>query len=377
MARGIGRRTAVVATVATAVVAAATGGGASAAQATEGVAGAPSRIVVRAGESVQAAIDAVRAGGTVVVPAGTYREDLLITKPLTIRGERGAVLTRADDPADTLCNADEEAADAGLEIQVGVCVLGQLGDPVPGDGDLPTVVSPVPDVRIEGLTLDGFDEGVESVGTRDLRLSRLTVTGSRDGGILGWYGAGTSVQDCTLAGGLGFAALSLRRSTGSAVTANRVVGNAGFGIALADDVEVRVSANTVRDNAGGLVAWDSGDLGTTGDMRGLQVTGNDVSANSRVFGGDGPSFGRVGVLMAGVTGSTVAGNRVRDNGPGSAGAFFSGIGIGLLDAADLFGGGAAGDVRIVGNTVTGSSTPVLVQASGQGVVVRGNREVAL
>lgn len=340
-------------------------------------ASAPRQVVVRAGGSVQAAIDAVRAGGTVVVPAGTYREDLLVTKPVTIRGERGAVLTRADEPADTPCNGDEEAAAAGLEIQVGVCVLGQLGDPAPGDGDLPSVVSAVPDVRIEGLRLDGFDEGVESVGTRDLRLSRLTVTGGRDGGILGWYGTGTTVRDCTISGGLGFAALSLRRSTGSEITANRVLGNAGFGIALADDVEVAVSANTVRDNAGGLVAWDSGDLGSTGDMRGLAVTGNDVSANSRVFGGDGPSFGRVGVLMAGVTGSTVAGNRVRDNGPSSTDAFFSGIGIGLLDATDLFGGGAAGDVRILGNTVTGSSTPVQVQSAGAGIVVRGNREVAL
>lgn len=339
-------------------------------------AGAPDRVLVQAGQSVQAAIDAVRPGGTVVVAPGTYREDLLVTKAVTLRGEPGAVLTRADEPAGTVCNGDAEAADAGLQIQVGICVVGQLGMPAPGDGDLPSVISPVRGVRIEGLALDGFDEGVESVGTQDLRLTRLVVSGSRDGAVLGWYGTGTVVQGSTFSGGLGFAALSLRRSNDVEILANQVRGNAGFGIALVDDVGGTVAGDLVTGNAGGFAAWDSGDLGAVGDMADVRVTGNDVSGNTRVFDGDGPSFGHVGLLLAGTGGMTVAGNSVRDNGASLPEAPFSGIGVALLDG-DLFGGGAATGNRVVGNVVTGSSTPVLVQSAGTGNVVRGNEEAGL
>ncbi len=175
-----------------------------------------------------------------------------------------------------------------------------------------------------------------------------------------------------VSGGTGFAAVSVRRSVGVSIFDNVLTGNAGFGVALADDTGGLVSRNRIDDNAGGLVAWDSGDLLRTGDLRGLRVTGNHVAGNTRVFGdGEGPSFGHVGIGLAGATCSVVAGNRIRNNGGVVDGVLLSGSGVALLDG-DVFGGGAAAHDRIVGNQISGSAVPVDDEATGPGNVVQGN-----
>jgi parallel beta-helix repeat protein len=339
---------------------------------TPAAASASSTVVVHPGQSVQAAIDAAPDGATVVLAPGTYRENLLVAHRITLRGQPGAVLTRSDVPAGSVCNGDQEAADAGLSMQVGICVVGELGTPVPGDGDLPTVMSPVDGVRIEGLALVGFDEGVESVGTTDLRLQDLAVRDSRDSGVLAWYGDHTVLQGLTISGGEGFAAASVRRSSSLRLTGNRITGNAGAGVALADDTGGTVTGNVLEDNAAGLVAWDSGDLGRVGDMADVTIAGNRIARNSRAFNpGGGPGFGAVGVALFGTTNVTVSGNAVRDNGPANVDdSPLTGFGIGLFDA-DMFGGAAASGNRVTGNSVTGSD-PALVDATTGSNLVQGN-----
>ena len=337
---------------------------------------AADRIVVHPGQSVQAAVDAAPTGGTVVLAPGNYAENIWITRPVTLRGEPGARFVRAAEPGDTPCNGDQEAADAGIEMQVAVCVTGRLGDPKPGDGDLPSVLAPVRGVRIEGVAFDDLDEAVLSVGTRDLQVQNVSVTRARDTGIMSWYATNTSMRHVQVSGGTGFAAISVRRSAGVSITDNVLTGNAGFGVALADDTGALVSNNRIDGNAGGLVAWDSGDLLRTGDLRRLRVTGNHVAGNTRVFGdGEGPSFGHVGIALAGATHSVVAGNTIRDNGAAVDGVFLSGSGVALLDG-DLFGGGTAAHDRIVGNQISGSPVPVDDEATGPGNVVHGNIRAA-
>lgn len=334
-------------------------------------ASASSTVVVHPGPSVQAAIDSAPDGGTVVLSAGTYPENLLVTHRVTLRGRPGAVLTRADEPAANVCNGDQEAADVGLATQVGICVVGDLGDPVAGDGDLPTVVSPVDSVRVEGLTLIGFDEGVESVGTTNLRLQNLEIRDSRDSAVLTWYGDRTVLQRLTIRGAAGFAAASVRRSTNLRLTDNRITGNAGAAVALADDTGGTVTGNLFDDNAAGLVAWDSGDLGRVGDMADISISGNRIARNTRAFSPDGgPSFGAVGVALFGTTGVTLVGNTVRDNGPANVDSPLTGFGIGLFDA-DMFGGTAASGNRVTGNSVTGSDPAVVDAATGSNLV-QGN-----
>jgi hypothetical protein len=329
-------------------------------------------IVVQPGESVQAAIDAAPNYGTVVLTAGTYEENLLVTKPLTLRG---IGLVRLMPPSTLSANRCAQDTDAQLPdgqlLPVGICVHGVLGGPVdPGAGDLPAVISPVFDVHISGLEIDGFAEGIESDGTTGLTITDVTLSGDVDG-IDTFYGVGTVLSHVTVTGATGYAAASLQRSRDVRVVDSTFVGNAGFGLSLLDTRGATVTASRFAHNSGGIAAVDT----PAGEQVGaLTVTGNTITGNDGYFPGDGsaPPVSGVGIALVGITDSNVSGNRIADNVP-SAAAPFGGFGIGLFDATGITGGAVANGNHITGNSISGSPLDLLDASSGTDNIVRGNR----
>lgn len=329
-------------------------------------------LLVQPGESVQAAIDAVPNYGTVVLSAGTYEENLLVTKPLTLRG---IGLVRLVPPSTLSANRCTRDADADLPdgqlLAVGICVHGVLGGPVdPGAGDLPAVISPVSDVHISGLEIDDFAEGIESDGTTGLTITDVTASGDADG-IDTFYGVGTVFSHVTVTGATGYAAASLQRSRDVHVVECTFIRNAGFGLSLLDTEKAAVTGNALAHNSGGIAAVDT----PAGDpMGGLTVTDNTITGNDGYFPGDGsaPPVSGVGIALVGTTDSMVSGNRIADNVP-SADAPFGGFGIGLFDATGITGGNTAARNRITGNSISGSPLDLLDASNGTGNIVRGNR----
>jgi nitrous oxidase accessory protein NosD len=356
--------------VAAAAAAAAVIGAAAAPAAADTKAGR-TPVTVHPGESIQRAIDAAPKDATVVVAAGTYRENLLITRPVTLTGQGPVTLAPPATIAHNLCTDDPDAAPSdGTGARVGICILGTLAMPGPGDGDLPTVVTPLADVHLKNLTVAGFTEGIEAVGTRGLTVESVTGRDNTDAALLSFYGDDTVLSHVEMTGTAGFAAASLRMSHNVRITASRFTGNTGTGLALLDTQSANVSGNVLTGNAVGLMLADTADPDPTGDIR---VTGNDISDNTRYFPGDGsaPPMSGIGVLLLGTNQVTVSGNRIVGNAP-STPAVLAGFGVGVLDASTMTGGAAPTGNRVTGNQIGGSPVAVNYDGTGSDNTFRSN-----
>ncbi len=169
----------------------------------------PRAVVVRPGESIQAAIDRAPAYGTVVVSNGTYAENLLVTKPVTVVGD-DVTLVPPETPRPNACLTSPE------DRLPGFCILGDIT--IPGPETTPIINGYLDDVRIVGLRVTGFPgNGVFAYAT-----DHLVVTGTeldhngKDGAI-------------SLAG---------HRTTYSG---NRVHDNGVFGLTIEDAPDARAT----------------------------------------------------------------------------------------------------------------------------------------
>src|SRR5262249_51816497 len=97
-------------------------------------------VTVHPGDSIQAALDRAAAGARIHVLGGTYNENLLIRKPVTLVGT-GVVLNPPVSPTANACNQGGTVT--------GICVIGHV------DASF-NLISRVHDVSIRGFAVAGF-----------------------------------------------------------------------------------------------------------------------------------------------------------------------------------------------------------------------------
>jgi nitrous oxidase accessory protein NosD len=214
--------------------------------------------------SINKAVNAASAGGTVVVCRGVYKAQVVVTKPLTLAGQRGAVID--------------------------------------AQGQKPLKIGPT---KLPGSI------GIGVLGTKNVRVSGFKVRNAGFDAILVALSSRVSVSHNLLKHN-GDVGVDLNGSSWSSATGNVSEDNTGGGFLVADDVGRSshnvIAGNVASDNPGGCGVILAGHS-TAG------VTDNLVAHNLLTYNGTlKSSGGGAGVVIATeVPGETVAGNTVTGN----------------------------------------------------------------
>ncbi|MCX7751099.1 MAG: right-handed parallel beta-helix repeat-containing protein [Candidatus Bipolaricaulota bacterium] len=234
------------------------------------VAQGPCPITVRPGSSVQAAVDAARPGTVVCLPPGTWQENLVLSKPVVLRGS---------GPDQTAILAREPGLPA---IRVSSAV-------------------PI-EVAVEGLTVGGSrfahpyeNHGILVQGRAYLALTDCAVEGNEWHGILIEDEAQVVLTRCRLSGNRVY---GLAADGGARVTLKEctVEGNGSHGLGLLAPCPVTIEGSAVRRNG----------------SHGIAVAGNSPKAT--ISGCAIEGNGWCGVQVGGSAQVELVGNLIRGNG---------------------------------------------------------------
>jgi hypothetical protein len=285
--------------------------------------------------TISAAVAASKAGGTVVACPGTYKEDVVVSIPLTLIGE-SATINATGLPGAPTGAINGQAPFNGITIESShVTVEGFKVEGAEGEGILAVNPNPVAKV-VAGMSL--------STGTpiTDVKILNNDVTGND----LGNENPDSPYVFCTPNGGgdcgEGIHLLSVANST---VIDNRSVGNSG-GILLTDEF------GPTHDN---LIARNQV-LNNVNDC-GITIPSHNLGLNPTT-GKPDPSFG--GVYRNNVVGNVVTGNGTKG----------FGAGIGVFAPAPF---SASYDNVVSGNFIAGNGLAgISVHSHAPNAFVDGN-----
>ncbi|MFY9571351.1 MAG: parallel beta-helix domain-containing protein [Blastocatellia bacterium] len=270
---------------------------------------APQTIRVKAGESIQAAVDRARPGDTIEVMPGVYKEEVKIDLDnITLRGSVEGSLSRAlispigpsdaarkDHPADEL--PYRPVLDGENKLSDGVLATGS-------------------NFLIENFDIRNYvANGVVTQHARNVTFRNL---GLHDTGLYGVYPVsctGVRIERC-VATGIADAALYVGQSRDIVVRDCEAYGNV-TGIEIENSVNAVVENNDVHDNTGGILVFilpnNPSKLGQNCIVRNNRVINNNhanfANPNS-IVAGVPPG---TGVMVMAADNNEVTGNEIRGN----------------------------------------------------------------
>jgi hypothetical protein len=290
--------------------------------------------------SVQAAVNAAPSGGTVVVCKGTYTEDVVISSPLTLTGQHGAVIHGA--PTTTL-------------------TCQQLGP-----GGLSTAPC------LAGITIKSSHVTVQSLKVTGAIGEGILATGSIPGGSI----SNVAIKSDTIVGNnTGGIPPTTSSPYPQCVEQGQVPGDCGEGIHLMGVAHSVVSHNFVSGNSGGVLLTDE-----FGPTHGNLISHNTVTGNLFDCGVTAPGHnphaldasGNPQPSVAGVYNNTIAHNTITNNGT-------KGEGAGILFANAAAGTASYNNLvefnNISGNELSGVTMHAHTLAPGAFEDLSGNRIV--
>ncbi|MFD6026968.1 right-handed parallel beta-helix repeat-containing protein [Streptomyces griseoluteus] len=260
-------------------------------------------LVVRPGESIQKAVDAARAGDTVLVLAGTYHESVLIGRDrVTLRGAGARTVVR---PAAVKTGKD---ANGCAKNGSGICVIGTKTKNVEG-------------VTVADLTVTGFARaGVFGMATDRMTVRHVHAVGNDTWGIAqerstrGVFRENVAERN----GDAGvFLANTIKEEAGAydagrtLVEHNRLDDNR-IGLTVRRLRNVNIQENGIRGNCAGVFVVGDENTPKAGH---LTVARNWVLENNKSCPKTArlPALQGSGIVLTGVEQTRVTGNFVRGN----------------------------------------------------------------
>ena len=274
------------------------------------------------------AVAAASAGDTVVVCAGTYTEDVAVSKALILSGQ-GATI-------------DATGQDNGIKIAASnVTVMGFTVENATGEGILAQQPNPEKGPMVQGQQL------YTGMPITHVVIKHNVVKNNDQGGLPA-NAPTTTYAECKPSG--------------------QIPGDCGEGIHLWSVADSQVLLNTVTGNAGGILLTDE-----FGPTHNNLIAGNVVTDNAYDCGitipshnlGRDPQTGKLMPSFGGVYDNVVRNNIVLDNG-------LIGQGAGVLIAAPFPGAASYGNV-IEDNTIAGNGqSGVTIHSHAPGAWVGDN-----
>ncbi|HEY3136798.1 MAG TPA: parallel beta-helix domain-containing protein [Blastocatellia bacterium] len=250
----------------------------------------PQTITVKAGESIQAAVDRAQPGDTIEVMPGVYTEEVKIdVDNVTLRG------IRVETPPPG--GVSRPMLDGGGKLSDGVLATGS-------------------NFRIENFDILRYTaNGVVSQHARNVTFRDLKIDQTGLYGVYPVSCTGVRIERC-VATGIADAALYVGQSRDIVVRDCEAHDNV-TGIEIENSVNAVVENNFVHDNTGGILVFILPNNVS-------KVGHNCIVRNNRVINNNHPNFGNpnsivsnvppgTGVLVMAADNNEVAGNEVRGN----------------------------------------------------------------
>jgi hypothetical protein len=323
-------------------------------------------IHVQPGQHIQAAVEAAHSGDRIIVGAGTYAEQLTITKDGIALVGHGAILVPppADESKQNTCSGL-----AGNGTQAGICVQGsevKLADFVVEHRKVLSVGRKVKGVSITGFQVRGFSgENIAVVGAQDARVSKNNLTDGQRYGVLTVGSKNTRIAHNTVVSTkppLLFIGICMDDVAGPQVSSNHI---SGYNIALC----VQTPGADVHDNevsnccVGAFV--DPG-------INGAKMRRNHISAANPSCPTNSNVFGVFGIIIAGAVNTKVQHNLIegqREIGrPDRIAA-----GIAVVDFTQATSIAIASGNMVMQNTLRNNDVDLLVFTNGTGNVIAQNK----
>jgi nitrous oxidase accessory protein NosD len=286
-------------------------------------------------QSVQAAVDAAPAGGTVIVCAGTYDESVTVATTIHLRGLRGATIDAAGEPYGVGVAAPYVTV-SGLTVE-NASVGGTLADGIVTAGLVNGTMVPANHVTIIGnMTRDNDGSGIDLNSTTGSAAFGNVSTGNSVGinvsDDFDQPAAGNRISGNDTSDNPGGCGIALADHTGKGIFGNVVTGNisddnglgtpsapnasAGSGVILAAPAAGGVYDNFIAGNTfdgNGHAGFDVHAHAPGLDFSGNVVTGNRIGVNNlRTSEGDpdttGVYLGDASALTITVTGNVISGD---------------------------------------------------------------------